>query len=103
MGVWAGAAVADPPCRTRGTENYRRKGDLPVGAIEATGVSIAEKGGAYQRGDVMVRGLPLYRFVGADRAGCRLRIRYERGGFAQHRGTFLLTRIDSRWKLIGQD
>jgi len=102
-GDLAGRAEANVPCGKQDKESYRRKADLPVGAIEAMGVAIAEKGGAYQRGDVMVRGLPLYRFVSATRSGCSLSIAYERGGFTHHSGEFLLSRTDGIWRLVGRD
>lgn len=103
MCAGSGRAMANASCGKQDRESYRRKADLPAGAIEATGVAIAERGEAYQRGDVMVRGLPLYRFVSATRLGCQLRIAYEHGGFVQQRGGFSLSREHGAWRLIARD
>lgn len=84
-------------------QNYRRMSELPRGVVEAIGVYMAEKGAAYQRGDVMIRGLPRYRFVRAARSGCRIRITYEQGGFAHLWGSFSLSRDYGGWRLIGAD
>ncbi|KRB86306.1 hypothetical protein ASE00_06190 [Sphingomonas sp. Root710] len=88
-------------CGKLAEQSYRQKAELPRGVVEAIGVDIAEKGQAYQRGDVMQPGLPLYRFVSATRSGCRIRINYEQGGFAHRWGTFSLFHIAGAWRVTG--
>lgn len=102
-GFGAGPGTAAPPCGKQIEQSYGRKADLPRGAIEAIGPGMAEKGGAYQRGDVMRKGVPLYRFVSATRSGCRISVHYEQGGFVRGWGTFSLLRVDGAWKLVGRD
>lgn len=80
-------------------QTYQRKADLPRGAAKAIGDKIAEKGEAYQRGDIMEKGVPLYRFVRATRSGCRIRISVEHGGFAKGWDIVSLSRIRGVWKL----
>jgi hypothetical protein len=95
--------VAAPACGKQAEQTYRRKTDLPPGAAAATGVAMAEKGKAFQKGDVMRPGVPLYRFVSASRSGCRIRIAYERGGFTNATGAFILSYGNGAWKLTGQE
>ena len=62
---------------------------------------MAEKGEAYQKGDVILqKGLPLYRFVSATRSDCQITITYEQGGFSHRWGTFSLSRVNGVWKLV---
>jgi len=99
-GSTANMAMAASPCGPPREQIYSRKADLPRGAVEATRVAIAEVGGAYQRSDVVLdNGLPIFRFVSAARAGCRLAITYERGGFGHRWGTFSLSIVNGIWKL----
>lgn len=99
IGSDAEPGTAASPCGKQHEQTYQHKAELPRGAAEAIDVAMAEKGEAYQRGDVMQKGLPLYRFMRATRSGCQIRITYEQGGFAHRWGTFSISRVKGVWRL----
>lgn len=101
IGSSAEPGTAASPCGKRDRQTYHRKADLPRGAIEAIGNIMAEKGEAYQRGDVMQKGVPLHRFVRATRSGCQIRVSFESGGFTKGWGSISISRISGVWKLVG--
>ncbi|ATE65894.1 hypothetical protein COO09_06800 [Rhizorhabdus dicambivorans] len=97
IGSGAGPGSAAGICGKQDEQSYQRKADLPRGVVEAIGNVMADRGQPYQRGDVMQKGVPLYRFVRATRSGCRIRISYEGGGFVQQQGTMSLYWAGKRW------
>ena len=94
-------AQAQPGCIS-GNRSYARLADLPDGAAAALGFRMAERGQPFQVTDVIAPGprLPGSRFVAARQQGCRLSIRYERGGIAHTYEGAQLERRGNRWVVL---
>ncbi len=92
-------AQAQPGCVSR---TYARLADLPAGAVAALGIRMAERGQPFQVTDVIGPGprLPGSRFIAARQQGCRLTIRYERGGIAHTYNDALLERRGNAWVVL---
>ena len=101
VAAFALPAQAQPGCIS-GNRTYARLADLPAGAAAAVGFRMAERGQAFQVTDVIMPGPPLpgSRFIAARQQGCRLSIRYERGGIAHTYNEALLQRQGNRWVLL---
>lgn len=94
-------AQAQPGC-VSGARPFTRMADLPAGAVAALGFRMAERGQPFQATDDIGPGprLPASRFIAARQQGCRLTIRYERGGIAH---TYELAQLERRangWVLL---
>jgi hypothetical protein len=76
--------------------------DLPRGAVEVLGTSIAERGAPWNPSDDidLSRPLPLARFIWARQSGCRLEIRYEQGGLARVRMAAILELRGRDWVVV---
>lgn len=86
----------------RGHRIFSRVADLPRGAVEALGVGIAERRGAWNPTDDidLSRPLPTARFIWARQSACRLEIRYEQGGFVRSHMAAILELRGQEWVVI---
>ena len=98
----SGVLAAEPACPLHGSRAFQRKAELPAGAAAALGFAMAERGAPFQATDDIAPGprLPGARFVAARQTGCRLAIRYERGGIAHTWQTAVLELRGNRWVVV---
>jgi len=97
--------AAQGGCAAAGNRVFARKADLPAGAAAALGFNMAERGQPFQATDDIAPGprLPGSRFIAARQQGCRLAIRYERGGIAHTYNSAVLERRGNRWVVLRRD
>lgn len=100
-------AAADVTQATRCDGNqiarFEREADLPHGALSAFGAPMADKDQPFQSSDIVsTPPLPIYRFVHAERQGCRLSITYEHGGRGHGVDQAILIAHGTAWRRINR-